>query len=250
MTEIKVISSSSAGNGYLLVSNHKTLLLELGCKPLEYYSLADGSIVGAVCSHKHDDHFNPSTVKSMLHRGVPVYIGEKVYEGVFDQIAASVPQGDIYGVKRLLTASKTDIGGFTIQPFEIAHNVPNYGFLIEAPSGERIVFVTDAIECKYRFKDIDCIMVECNHDDDTLLDNLAENEVSPSHPENHLGLSDCIAFCKANMNPHLKQVVLIHLSHQNINESYAHTEVQAALPGVPVAVAHPDDRFIIENDKF
>lgn len=250
MTEIKVISSSSAGNGYVLISNHETLLLELGCKPLEYYSLADGSIVGAACSHKHDDHFNPSTVKAMLHRGVPVYIGEKVYEGVFDQIAASVPQGDIYGVKRLLTASKTDIGGFTVQPFEIAHNVPNYGFLIETPSGERIVFVTDAIECRYRFKDIDCIMVECNHDDDTLLDNLAENDVSPSHPENHLGLSDCIAFCKANMNPHLKQVVLIHLSHQNINEGFALKSVQDAIPNINVSVAHSGDTFEIESDNF
>ena len=250
MTEIKVISSSSAGNGYLLVSNHKTLLLELGCKPLEYYTLADGKIVGAICTHRHNDHFNPSTVKSMLHRGIPIYLGEKVYNGVFDLIAATTHPGDKYGLKRLLTASKTDIGGFTIQPFEVAHNVTNYGFLIETPSGERIVFVTDAIECKYRFKDIDCIMVECNHDDETLLENLEEDEVSQSHPENHLGLSDCIAFCKANMNPHLKQVVLIHLSHQNINESYAHAEVQAALPGVPVAVAHPNDRFIIENDKF
>lgn len=250
MTEIKVISSSSAGNGYVLISNHETLLLELGCKPLEYYSLADGSIVGAVCSHKHDDHFNPSTVKAMLHRGVPVYIGEKVYEGVFDQIAAAVPRGDIYGVRHLLTASKTDIGGFTIQPFEVAHNVPNYGFLIETPTKERIVFVTDAIECKYRFKDIDCIMVECNHDDETLLENLEEDEVSQSHPENHLGLSDCINFCDANLNVHLKQIILIHLSHANINENYALSEVRGAMGGIPVAVAHPDDRFVIENDIF
>lgn len=250
MTYIKVISSSSAGNGYLLVSNHKTLLLELGCKPLEYYSLADGSIVGAVCSHKHDDHFNPSTVKSMLHRGVPVYIGEKVYEGVFDQIAASVPQGDIYGVKRLLTASKTDVGGFIIQPFEVAHNVPNYGFLIETPEKERIVFVTDAIECRYKFKNIHCIMVECNHDDETMLENLDRHEVGPSHPENHLGLSDCISFCKANVSAVTKQIILTHLSHQNINEEYALKSVQESIPDVPVAVAHPNNEFVIENDNF
>lgn len=147
-------------------------------------------------------------------------------------------------------AQKTFIGEFIVQPFEVAHNVPNYGFLIETPSGERIVFVTDAIECKYRFKDIDCIMVECNHDDETLLENLEEDEVSQSHPENHLGLSDCIAFCKANMNPHLKQVVLIHLSHQNINETYAMKQVSLAVRHVLVSVAHSGDTFNIESDNF
>ena len=93
-------------------------------------------------------------------------------------------------------------------------------------------------------------MVESNHDDDTLIENLAENEVSPSHPENHLGLSDCIAFCKANMNPHLKQVILIHLSHQNINEGFALKSVQEALPPVLVSVAHSGDTFEIESDNF
>lgn len=243
MTEIKVISSSSAGNGYVLISNHETLLLELGCKTLEYYTLADGKIVGAICTHRHDDHLNPSTAKEMLRRGIPVFMGEVVYEDL-------LKEGRISGILPLPERQKTFVGGFTIQPFKVAHNVPNYGFLIETPSGERIVFVTDAIECKYRFKDIDCIMVECNHDDETLLENLEEDEVSQSHPENHLGLSDCINFCDANLNVHLKQIILIHLSHANINENYALSEVRGAMGGIPVAVAHPDDRFVIENDIF
>lgn len=246
MTTIHVCSSSSSKNGYIIKSGGQTLVLELGCRMMDYtWEVKDAfnTIKGCVASHYHIDHLNKSTAKEFIRRGIPVFFGENVYEEL-------LKEGSIRGIKPLPTAQKTLIGGFTIQPFEVAHNVPNYGFLIETPSGERIVFVTDAIECKYRFKDIDCIMVECNHDDGTLLDNLAENDVSPSHPENHLGLSDCIAFCKANMNPHLKQVILIHLSHQNINEGFALKSVQEALPPVKVAVAHSGDTFEVESDNF
>lgn len=180
-------------------------------------------------------------------RGIPVFMGEKVCEGL-------LKEGSIKGIKPLPIARKTFIGGFIVQPFETPHNVPNYGFLIETPTKERIVFVTDATECKYRFKDIDCIMVECNHDDDTLLDNLDKHEVSMSHPENHMGLQECISFCKANYNSSLKRIILIHLSSSNISEHYALESVQEALPYcepvVPVAVAHPNDTFVIESDNF
>lgn len=147
-------------------------------------------------------------------------------------------------------AQKTFIGGFTIQPFETPHNVPNYGFLIETPTKERIVFVTDAMYCNYNFKNLDCIMVECNHDDNTLIDNFVNAEQSRSHPENHMGLEDCIDFCKRNVSVTTKQIILIHLSHQNINEGFAIKSVQDALPLVKVAVAHSGDAFEIESDNF
>ena len=172
-----------------------------------------------------------------------MFFGEKVYEEL-------LKEGSIMGIKTLPTAQKTFVGGFIVQPFEVPHNVPNYGFLIETPTKERIVFVTDAMECRYKFKDLDCIMVECNHDDDTMLDNLDKHDVSMSHPENHLGLSDCIAFCKHNVSSTTKQIILLHLSHQNINEEFALKSVQSAIPLVKVAVAHSEDKFIIENDNF
>ena len=179
----------------------------------------------------------------MLRRGVPVFVGENVYEDI-------LKEGSIKGISPLPERQKTFIGGFTVQPFEVAHNVPNYGFLIETPTKERIVFVTDAIECHYKFKDINCIMVECNHDDETMLENLDRNEVSPSHPENHLGLSDCIAFCKANTSIVTKQIILMHLSHQNINETYAMKTVSEHVRTVLVSVAHSGDTYTIQNDNF
>ena len=53
MTEIKVISSSSAGNGYLLRSNNQTLIVELGMKMMDYtLNMEDfASVRGCIASH-------------------------------------------------------------------------------------------------------------------------------------------------------------------------------------------------------
>ena len=144
------------------------------------------------------------------------------------------------------------VGHFTVQTFKAPHNVENYGFLITTPTNERILFLTDTTGVPLRFKDINCIMIECNYDDETLLDNLANNDVSLSHPEWHLGLEDCIRFCKANYSASLKQIILIHMSSTNINPYKAVEEVSNAInnDAIKVDFAEKGDKFLIENDDF
>ena len=246
MTTIKICGSSSQGNGYIIESGGQALILEVGCRMMDYtWEIGDAfnTIKGCIASHYHSDHLNKSTAKEFIRRGIPMFFGEKVYEEL-------LKEGSIMGIKPLPTAQKTFVGGFAVQPFEVPHNVPNYGFLIKTPTNERILFLTDTTGVNIRFRDIDCIMVECNHDDDTLLDNLDHHDVSMSHPEYHMGLEDCCKFCKANISTSTKQIILIHLSHQNINEDFARQSVQDALPFVKVAVAHKGDVFNIKNDNF
>lgn len=246
MTSIIVCDSGSNKNGYILECGGQSLILELGCRMMDYtWEIKDAfnTIKGCIVSHWHSDHLNKSTAKEMMFRGIPVYVGEKVYEELSED-------ANLKGIKCLPVGRRTRIEGFTIQPFPVPHNVPNYGFLIVTPAKERILFVTDAMECKYKFKDIDCIMVECNHDDGTLLDNLDKHDVGMSHPENHLGLNDCIGFCKHNVSSTTKQIILLHMSHTNINENYAMKQVSLAVPHVLVSVAHSGDTFEIESDNF
>lgn len=248
MTRIKIVSSGSDKNGYILESGGQALVLELGCKMMGYtleVGDAFNTIKGCIVTHWHTDHLNKSTAKEFIRRGIPVFCGEKVYEEL-------LKEGSIRGVKPLPMAQKTFIGGFTIQPFEVAHNVPNYGFLIVTPTKERIVFVTDAMGCPYNFKDIDCIMVECNYDEDTLIDNFVNNDVSKSHPENHLGLNECISFCKRNMSFSTKQIILIHMSSTNINPYAAVERVKKEINNkmVKVDFAESGRNFIVESDFF
>ena len=188
---------------------------------------------------RHLDHLNMSTAKEFIRRGVPVYCHEEV-----------IKDAELGGFLPLFSGKQNRVWQFSIQTFPAPHNVPNYGFLIQTPTKERIVFVTDAMYCSLNFKNIDCIMVECNHDNDTLIDNFVNAEQSRSHPEHHMGLEDCIDFCKRNTSLSTKQIILIHLSHQNINEDFALKSVQDAIPRVKVAVAHSGDTFNIESDNF
>lgn len=242
MTEITCINTGSSGNGFLLKSADQILVLELGCKFMDYVEILGSDfnkVVGSCATHRHSDHINPSTAKEFVRRGIPVFAHEQVIE-----------EADLKGFSPLLSHFPNKVGGFVVQTFEAPHNVPNYGFLIQTPTNERILFLTDTTGVSLRFIDIDCIMVECNFDDDTLLDNLSDNDVSMSHPEWHLGLDDCIKFCKENYSSSLKQVILIHMSSTNINEQYAVESVQMQMPFDNVAVAHKGDKFKIENDDF
>ena len=244
MTEITIVSSSSQGNGYLLKSCNQILVLELGCKLSDYTGfLADEfcDVVGCLCSHKHGDHLNPSTAKEFVRRGIQVFAHEEV-----------IKEADLNGFSPLLSHFPNKVGGFIIQTFEAPHNVPNYGFLIQTPTNERILFLTDTTGTNLRFRDIDCIMVEANFDDDVLLDNLSNKEVSQSHPENHLGLSDCICFCKQNISVNTKQIILIHLSSANINPYKAVEETSKAINNnaIKVDFAEKGKKFFVESDFF
>lgn len=113
-----------------------------------------------------------------------------------------------------------------------------------------MLFLTDTTGVNLKFKDIDCIMVECNHDDDTLLDNLANHDVSMAHPEFHLGLEDCAKFCKANISASTKEIILIHLSNTNVNPDYAVKVIRDYKGCSCVSVARAGYSYKIENDEF
>lgn len=56
MTEIEIIGSSSQGNGYLLKSADQILVLELGCKFMDYVKQLNTeglmSVRGCLASHR------------------------------------------------------------------------------------------------------------------------------------------------------------------------------------------------------
>ena len=238
---ITVVGSGSKGNSYILDSGDELLIIDIGCKFAEIIGFIDDlkKVVCCICDHAHHDHINQSTAKEFVRRGIPCFAHEEV-----------IKEADLKGFSPLLSHFRNKVGGFIIQTFKAPHSTPNYGFLIQTPTNERILFLTDTTGVNLRFRDIDCIMVEANHDDDTLLDNLANNDVSMSHPEYHLGLNDCAEFCKQNLSASTKQIILIHLSHTNVNEAHAIETVKERCNFDNVAVAHKGDTFKIENDDF
>jgi len=116
------------------------------------------------------------------------------------------------------------VGTMAILPFELEHDVPTLGFLIESDGGSRAVYITDTAFCSYNFKDLEIIAIECNYN------SIGRNipaDVARRVYGSHMALEQTLGFVKANMSDKLKEVRLLHLSDSNSNEKLMREAVQA-----------------------
>ena len=217
MAELKCLNSSSAGNCFVLKCNDERLILDLGVewkKTLKAIGYNIGGIVGCLVTHIHMDH-SKAIPKAVTHC-LDVYSCREV--------------ADKYeGVTLLPIGKKVRIGGFTVQPLPLKHNVENYGYIITHSEFGKLVFALDCEEFLYKIKEVNHWIIEANHDFDVMLDNALSNEYSSSHSENHLSLDQCIDALITNSTPSLKTVVLAHLSDANSHAKNFQQKVKDAL---------------------
>lgn len=110
------------------------------------------------------------------------------------------------------------IGNFIVQPLEVQHNCQNFAFIIEHEETGKIVFCTDAVSFPYKIKGINHFFIEANYREDLIINNLCKNETIRSHNEYHMEIGKTIEAIKRNINPELKNIVLIHLSDGQSDE--------------------------------
>jgi len=183
-----VLGSSSSGNGYLLTNGKETLIIEMGMPFKEVKKVLDfdiSSIVGAVCSHTHGDHFHYH--KEYEQAGIDLFTPWK-----YDKDVAL-------------------FGGFRIQAFPVVHDVPTFGFYITHKEIGKLLFITDTCYVRQNFANLNVnhIIVECNYQREYVSeDAIKRDRVYQTHME----LETCKEFINANMTDSLKTVVLCHLS--------------------------------------
>lgn len=204
MSKLTVLGSSSKGNGYLLECRGQTLIIEAG---LSYEKIVLPAInwqhyrvVGCLISHRHGDHakyVNEYNLRRVLIYGNP----------------------DIESVFPLATKSKYSIGHFKVQCLEVNHNVPCYSYIIDCPDDVRVLFITDTSGFKYRVKGVHCLMVEANYSEDVILDHAVQDQWSRSASENHLSIDQAIEVIKRHDTVDLQDIILLHLSDGNSDES-------------------------------
>lgn len=235
MTTIKVIGSSSKANGYIITSNNAQLIVELGCdfnKYLEALNYDTMLVSGCISSHCHQDHLNPTTAKKIARLGLTIY-GNKSVAQAADGIA-------------LQPKKNYKIGAFTVNGFPLQHRVENFGYIITCPDGTRILFATDAKCIPYRFKNINVYMIEANHDDETVIENMAKEEPMYNRFDDHMGIEDCIAFLDQSFPlGSCRYILLIHPSSLNarpseyirqLKDRYGFENVDVASAGMVVDV--------------
>lgn len=234
---LKCLGSSSAGNCYLLTSNSgETLILDCGIPIKEIKKGLDWNIkgiVGVLCTHKHLDH--SKSVKDFRQMGIRIY-------GLYSK---AVPMRTM------------KIGEFTVKPFDLTtidgswthtdangEPCPIYGFLITHKEMGRMLYITDCEVIKWKFKDINHILLGVNYDKD-LVD--TDNPKASHVFRGHLSIDTACDFVKANDSDSLQNVIMCHLSSENSDRDSFIEKMKNAVNGANVDVAEADKEWVLKK---
>lgn len=236
MNRILINGSGSSGNNIIIESNGKKLLVDLG---VDYktimsslcYDITNVSV--ALASHNHIDHVR--CLDKFIHMGIPCYGNKDVCDA---------HNGCIELPKVL------NVNGFKIQTFELVHNAPTNAFVIDTDDGIRILYCTDTKRIPKKVKGVHYAIIECNNDQDTIIDNEMEDVFTKSKPENHQSLDECIRYLKAINNVNLQCIILWHMSMTNIDENKAIAMVKRELGFDNVIAANKGDIVELVKEEF
>lgn len=230
------LGSSSAGNCYLLTSNSgETLILDCGIPIKEIkkglnWNIKD--VVGVLCTHKHLDH--SKSVNDFKAMGIPIY--------------APYLKIDYMSM---------NMGGFTVKPFDLTtidgrwthtnangEPCPIFGFLITHKGMGRMLYITDCEVVKWKFKDINHILLGVNYDKDLAdTDNPKANHVF----RGHLSIDTACDFVKANDSDSLQNVIMCHLSSENADKDSFIEKMKKVAYGANVDVAEPCKEWVLRK---
>lgn len=234
---IKIVSTGSIGNVLILYdSRGKYILLDVGLPYKEILKAVGFNLSNCVsvhCSHGHNDH-----VKALSHfidSGIPCYANKDVCD-------------HYKGCQLLDRMVKVD--GFKVQTFELVHNAPNNAFIVDTIDQIRVLYCTDTQYIPKRVKGVNVAVIECNFDDEVIVDNLCEGVENRSQFENHHSLDRCIQYLKSIYSPDLTQVVLWHPSSTNLNKEEAVRRVKEELSFDSVVMAEKGMEIEICKEEF
>ena len=213
--KLKCLGSGSSGNCYLLSTETETLILDCGIPIIEIKKGLNfdlSKVVGCVVTHSHKDH--SLSVKDFENMGIPVF---KPYENK-EPINIKGWNGTIQAF------DLTDKDGKFMHTNADGSECPCYGFLITHPELGRMLYITDTELVKWRFKDINHILISCNYQKKYIDD---ENLAKRNHVfRGHMELETVKEFIKANNSDSLKNIILCHLSNDNSNPEECKAEVE------------------------
>jgi len=210
---LRVLGSSSKGNCYLLIAMDQVLIIEAGVRLIEVkkaLSFKTDNIAGCLISHLHNDH--AGYIKEYADAGITILTSETVQANKllskFDnRVKVGQPE---HGYK---------LGPYKIIPFEVQHDVPCLGFLINHPESGNIMFITDTYMCEYTFPHLNHVIIECNYADDILEHNIIYGGLNPlMRPRllySHMELESCKNVLRGLDLSNVINIILVHLSSGN-----------------------------------
>lgn len=204
--QLTVLGSNSNGNGYLLRNDSEALLIECGVSISSIKKALNFRLdnVSAIVTHAHGDH--SKSLRDLVKSGIRVYANEYT-------LGAMGCNGH-HRVTTMVAGFSYKIGGFTVKPFEVHHDVPTLGFLIHHTECGLTLFLTDTCYTDYTFPGLNNVIVECNHDVE-LVRNNQPGFLRDRIYQSHMNLDTCKQLLRANDLSQVNNIVLIHLSDSN-----------------------------------
>lgn len=248
---LKVISSDSSGNCYLLqAAAGKTLIIECGVRFDKIKKALDfnlSAVVGCLVSHEHGNHCRGA--KELTRAGINIAASEGT---CFELI-------NTFGVQpfRLTPVAHRAVfwmGHFKIMPFRIEHDTAEpFGFLIDHQESGPILFLTDSVYSPYRFPGLNQVIVEANYDEDILQERRESGATIEMLRDrvigSHLSFQNTKALLMANDLSGVRNIVLIHLSSAHSHAERFKRETEE-LTGRQVTIADKGVEVNFDKSPF
>ena len=233
MIAITPLASGSSGNCYRVSDGRTPLLLECG---IQYKQIQRGcgfrltEIKACLISHEHQDH--AKAVNDIMKAGIDCYMSV----GTAEALGISGHRLNIIKAKQQIR-----IGTWAILPFETQHDaVEPLGFLLANQDGEKCLYLSDTMYCKYRFHGLTHVAIECNYSLDILKRNVeagaVPKELKSRILKSHFSLENVKEFLRANDLSKVQEIWLIHLSDNNSDAQRFKREIRS-LTGKPIYIA-------------
>ena len=108
-----------------------------------------------------------------------------------------------------------------------------------------MIYATDTELIKWKFKDINHILLGVNYDKD-LIDR--EDYAKVNHVyRGHMSIDTACDFVKANNSKDLQNVIMCHLSKNNADKDLFIDKMKSTVPNANVDVAEPEKSWVLQE---
>lgn len=234
--QLKVISTGSKGNAYILENDTEALLIECGVsfkKVKEALNFNLKKVKGCLLTHEHNDH--AAFIQDYAKFGVDIYSTQ----GTFSNFKSS------HRFNVINNSQQFKIGNFTILSFPVHHDVKDpIGFVIYHKEIGRVLFCTDTYYIDYFFDDISTFIIEANFSQETM--NCSNINLERRILKSHMSLETCINTINSYDKSKANQVILIHLSNKNAEGEFFKTSVENQT-GIKTEIAFNNKNYEIRR---
>ena len=189
----KVISSGSEGNAVIY---NNEIMVDCGVS-LKALQEVKRSLKIVLLTHKHSDHLKIRTLQRLQAERptLRVACGNFLLEEL-----PCIKNIDVLQVGKIY-----DYGAFKVSPIKLYHDVPNFGWRIFLPNGQKIFHATDTVHLEgITAKGYDLYAIEHNYCEEYIQEAIEEARANGEYTHaygninTHLSIQQARAFIEAN----------------------------------------------------